>query len=359
MSSRIVLSAGGTGGHLFPAQSLASELSDCQLLFIATGLSQNPRFDRTKYAYVDVASGTITLKKLLSSSLSIAKGIFQSIRALRAFKPDLVIGFGSYHTFPVVVAARLLGIPIVLHEANSVPGKVNRILSPYAAWSGVFFPDAAKYLKGEVQKTDLPLRKQFLASFRPQKDAAIRHYGLEGNRQTVLVFGGSLGAKKVNELAAKSICSLSNVQVLHFTGSKEASSEVAALYKEANIPAVVREFEQEMQYAWAAADVCIARSGASTIAEAITCNVPSIFIPYPQAADNHQEKNAEYLAKTLNAAVYYREESLHASTLTGAIESLLAQDMQRTLKTALAAANTSLDAVRFSDLIRTFLGEKR
>lgn len=363
MSKRVVIAAGGTGGHLFPAQSLAFELSSrmqYDVSFMAKGLSSNARFDTAVYPYKDIASGPINfkLKTLISSPLKILKGICQSVRALKRLQADLVIGFGSFHSFPVLCAARLLGIPIILHEANSIPGRVNRIFSPYAAWTGVFFPDAAMHLKGNVQKTDIPLRVQFKEANRPSRKDALQFYGLSADALTVLVFGGSLGAQKLNELASKSIVnslSASALQVLHFTGGQEASELVRRAYHEANITAVVREFEPQMQYAWAAADVALARSGASTIAEAVAFGVPAIFVPYPHATDAHQDKNAEYIATNVGGGVWFCEKTLDVPTLTAALERLFFEPQRIQMKAALAKAGQEMQTRHFSDLVIDYI----
>src|ERR1700733_7761631 len=136
MSKRVVIAAGGTGGHLFPAQALAAELSQCSIIFVAKGLSHNPRYHKGYESY-DIAASGIGLR----ACIDIPKGIFQSMKILRSFKPDVVVGFGSFHTFPVLCAAALLGIPYILHEANRLPGKVNRLLAPFAALCAIYFPD--------------------------------------------------------------------------------------------------------------------------------------------------------------------------------------------------------------------------
>ncbi len=367
MSKRIVIAAGGTGGHLFPAQSLAAQLisstPENKILFVAKGLSTNARFNSTLYQHKDISGGPIkaNIKTVILSSWRIFKGICQSVVALRAFKPDVVIGFGSYHSFPVLCAARLLGVSIVLHEANSIPGKVNRIFSPYAAWTGVFFPDSASHLKGKTQNTDIPLRKQFLGVSRPDRKSALSYYGLQDTLQTVLVFGGSLGAKKLNDLAAKSICALSEkvkLQVLHFTGSADSSHVVRALYNSANITAVVRDFEHEMQYAWAAADLCLCRSGASTIAESVSFGVPAVFIPYPFATDAHQDKNAEYVTQNIGGSEWYKEAALDVNSLAEVIDRLLLAPQQSKMKQALEIACQKMQQKQFADLVAEYLKEK-
>lgn len=368
MSSRIVIAAGGTGGHLFPAQSLAQEIKakipDCSLIFLAKGLADNPRFNREAYTSIDVAAAPVSLqfRVLMKALWMIPKGILQSLIALRRLAPDVVIGFGSFHTFPVLTAAFLLGIPIILHEANRMPGKVNRLFSRVAAWTGVYFPDTAKHLSGKVQKTDIPLRPQFYEPNRPDRYTGLNFYGLSQDATTILVFGGSLGAKKLNELAAKSICKLKAkkaLQVLHFTGSFQASQEVRREYAAHKINHVVRDFESEMQYAWAAADLCLSRSGASTIAEQVTFGVPAVFIPYPFATDAHQDRNAEYVVNEIGGAMSFTEKGLEPSELASALDRLLIDAQLEKMHEALQSAKEAMQGMRFSDLIVQFLEEKK
>ncbi len=360
MSKRVVIASGGTGGHIFPAQNLCSQLQQkcpgIELLFIAKGLSTNQRFNSSAFSFVDVESGPINPKALPFSSLKILKGIFTSLRALKKFRPDVVIGFGSYHSFPVLCAAFILRIPIILHEANSIPGKVNRLFSRFAAWTGVFFPGSKEHLKGNVLLTDIPLRKEFMEGFCPTKEEALAYYGLEKDLATVLVFGGSLGAKKLNEIAADGLVDLAcklPFQLLHFTGNQETTELLQKQYSRHNIKAVVQNFEHNMQYAWRLADVALCRSGASTIAEAVACKVPAVYVPYPHASDGHQDKNAQYVT-SLGGGIWFKEKGLEPKRVAEALEKLLAA---ADCKSALAKAEKSMQNSRFPDLVLKFLEE--
>jgi len=344
----VVITAGGTGGHLFPAQNTARELKEhikgLEVVFMAKGLNTNSRFRREEFRYYDIPSGPITPKKLLFSTASILYGVIKSIKLLRKLKPAVVVGFGSYHSFPVLVAAKLLGIDIILHEANSIPGKVNKLFSPYAVWTGVFFPDAALHLKGKVVQTDIPLRKE-----RSTRKEALAHYGLPEDCFTILVFGGSLGASRLNELAHDAITRLQKrVQVLHFTGSSEER-----LTYESRVRAHVAPFEHNMHYAWAAADLAITRAGASTVAESIAFGVPSIFIPYPQSADGHQDKNAAFVVEQIGGAVAFQEKGLSCKMIADAIEKM---DLIQ-MKKALTAA--CMQKIHFTDLVAHYVKGKK
>jgi UDP-N-acetylglucosamine--N-acetylmuramyl-(pentapeptide) pyrophosphoryl-undecaprenol N-acetylglucosamine transferase len=360
MPKKIVIAAGGTGGHLFPAQVVARELGQhlpgSDVLFLAKGLSINPCFCKSEFCYKEIPASQISLRACIRASFDIPRGVVKSMKAMKAFSPDVVVGFGSFHTFPVLVAAYLLGIPMILHVADSIPGRVNRLFSSKAAWNGVFFPDAAAHLQGTIKKTSLPLRKEFYESCRPSRKEACAYYGLDSSKKTVLVFGGSQGAKNLNSLIADALCHYAQketLQVLHFTGTH--GTKVSELYAQAGIFAVVQPFEKSMHYAWAAADIVISRSGASTLAEQMAFAVPAILIPYPHAKDQHQQKNAAFVEETFKGAKVIEERELTTESLLLAIEALLSEEASCKMKKSLAAANRQMQQESFSKQIADFL----
>lgn len=347
MSKRVVIAAGGTGGHLFPAQALASELSGCSIVFMAKGLSKNPRYHK-EYASYDISASGIGLR----ACIDIPRGVLQSIKILRSLKPDLVVGFGSFHTFPVLCAAALLGIPYILHEANRHPGKVNRLLARFAALCGIYFPDTK--LKGKLIKTDIPLRAGFLS--KPDKEKALLRYGLKPGIKTVLVFGGSLGAKNLNRLAASALIEIAEpIQVIHFTGNSDSKNEVEALYHSRKISAFVSEFENEMSYAWAACDLVLCRAGASTIAEQLSYAVPAIYIPYPEAADRHQDHNAAFVVDKIKGASMFHERELTPALFASEISHLLQPKMQESYRENLVSQQAAMQGVSFFSVVDNFL----
>ncbi|MDB6081935.1 MAG: murG [Chlamydiia bacterium] len=340
MGKKIVITAGGTGGHLFPAQALAKELQklygDVEFLFVAKGLTLNPRFHK-EYAYKDVQSATLSKCPhiLLKGCYQVAKGSLQSYRILKEFQPDLIIGFGSYHTVPVLAAGWMLSIPIILHESNTVPGKVIRLFSKKAEWTGVFFDEAVSFLKGKTKLVDIPLRAEFQKSITRQE--ALSYFGLPEGKKTLLVFGGSQGALGMNTLFLESVKRMPrrDIQILHFTGGHMAAAQ--EVYKQLGIEACVKDFESNMHLAWKAADCCLTRSGAVTIAEQLAHSVPAFFIPYPHATDNHQEKNALYVERVVKGARMIREASLYPETLAKELSLFLNDDLQQEFKKNLLA----------------------
>lgn len=333
MKPRILLTVGGTGGHVFPAVALAEELSskyDCDILFAGGKLGQNPYFEKKVFDYREVDCGKLSIVpwKFLLSSYSMVKGVFESLRIISRYNPDAVIGFGSYYTLPVIVASKLLGRPIFLHEANSIPGRLNRWLAPFAEKTWVHFPAAAALLKGNVAFGGMPLRPNFRKGL-VTKEAARRHFQLDPSLMTILVFGGSQGAQKINALFSEAALFhfkdyLAPFQVLHFTGNHADAAKLMERYVSGGIPAYVRPFEKRMDMAWAAADIAVTRAGAASIAEQIEYEVPGVLIPYPYATDAHQDKNADFLVET-KLAMKVVEEGLTPQSLTGKIHDLCSQ----------------------------------
>lgn len=333
----VLICAGGTGGHLFPAQALAQQLikkfTDIDVLFAGGGLSSNPYFDRSAFSYREVDCGSFPLRKplrCLRSCGKIMRGFFQSRKVFEEFSPDLVVGFGSYYTLPPLLAAKMRKVPIVLHAADSVPGKVIRLFSPYVSVTGIHFPEAAKYLKGKCLEVGLPLREGFRRSS-IGRVAGREYFGLDHEKLTLLIFGGSQGAAALNKTALEAIVdNLSDLkdklQIIHYVGNSKNVETVKNQYLEKGFKACVKEFEKRMDFAWNVADLVISRSGASSIAEQIEFEVPGILIPYPHAADNHQEKNAEFMTSRVGGALKFAEAQLKAFELADAIRKLVAHD---------------------------------
>lgn len=341
---KVVITVGGTGGHVFPAIALAEQLKrdhGAELLFVGGALETNRYFDRESFPYKSVACGSFVSKNPITLARSLGrvfKGMWQSRSIIKTFNPDFVVGFGSYYTFPTLLAAKMTSVPFVLHEANSIPGKVNRLLARYAAAVGVHFPVTATLLRRDAVEVGMPLRSGY------RKDAVSRehsreYYHLDHNTTTLLIFGGSQGARAINLLCAQTLTgSLAGVplQVIHITGDAALTEELTHKYESKGIKASVKTFEKRMDLAWRAADLMIARAGAGTISEAMEYEVPGILIPYPHAADNHQETNADFLTDTVGGAVKCLESGLSKGGLGDTIRELLQPEKRKQMKDAIA-----------------------
>lgn len=334
MKKKIAIAVGGSGGHIFPAQTLALQLlkmnSECDILFLGAGLSKNPFFKCDSFSYNEVPSGSFSFAhplRSLKASFSILQGCLDSRKLLSDFSPDLVVGFGSYHTLPILLGAKFQRLPILLFAADSIPGRVVRLFSPFSLMTAIYFPEAAHYLRGKSKEVALPMKMRS-ESFHDSKEQCRQYFCLEPHRSTLLVFGGSQGAKIMNNRVSEILthCSLNESwQIIHITGDNEVTPVVTALYAKHNIPCCVKSFEDKMYFAWRAADCVIGRAGASSIAEQIEFEVPGILIPYPYAMDDHQKKNAQFLADEVGGGTVVLESEL-PSKLATSVHQMISTD---------------------------------
>lgn len=269
-------------------------------------MSSCPYFDQTlPYREIDVATFSFFKPlQLFLGGIKIAGGVQQSRKILREFKPDLVVGFGSFYTLPLLVAAKLEKIPFLLHEQNALPGKVNRLFSRFAVQTAITFPNSKHYLKGKTTPVAFPLRKN-------EGGGAWEYFGLE-KKPTLLVFGGSQGARILNEEIFKLAPFLTQFQLLHFIGKQGEEVLFKKRYKELGISHVVKRFEKRFDLAMEVADFAICRGGASTIAELTKYELPAILIPFPYASEDHQVENSRYFVETIGGGKMLLESEIGA-----------------------------------------------
>ncbi len=333
-NNRILFAVGGTGGHLFPAQALARDLMeqrpDIELLFAGGLLASNRYFQREAFPYREVASATPFrggLFKSVDSFVKIGRGVRESIDLLNHFKPQLVVGFGSFYSFPLLCAAWLKKIPIILFESNAYPGRVNRLFAGRALFSALQFEETAEHLKGEKLLVRMPYWCERSAVHALSKEEARRAYGLDPSIFTLLVFGGSQGAQAINSAALELSLSFP-FQIIHLTGEAKSAKEAEIHYYKRGVRAKVKGFEDKMHIAWRAADLVVCRSGAATLSELIIFEVPGLLVPFPQAADNHQEINAQVMER-IGGATWMPQGALTAQSLATAIEDLMSNNGEK------------------------------
>ncbi|MBS0623701.1 MAG: undecaprenyldiphospho-muramoylpentapeptide beta-N-acetylglucosaminyltransferase [Verrucomicrobia bacterium] len=328
MRKRIILSAGGTGGHLFPAQALAQALQPyAEVLFVASGLGTNQFFDKQLYAYEEIATATFSLSQpwqVLRGGVSICQGTCSALRILKRFAPDLVIGFGSFHTVPILMASLIRRLPFMLHEQNLVPGRVNRFFSPYAQLTALTFSATAQQFKGASQLVHMPCRSQV-------EQDPWSYYGWQPGAPVLLVYGGSQGAQAINETVLNVAKQLQNYRVLHFIGKHGNPQQIKGVYQEHGITACVKQFEHRMDLALQIADVAICRAGASTVCELISYHVPAILIPYPYA-HHHQLHNAQHFTLEAQGGKILLQQDLDDKSLLLALLELDLKNCRNNLK---------------------------
>ncbi|MBI3236968.1 MAG: UDP-N-acetylglucosamine--N-acetylmuramyl-(pentapeptide) pyrophosphoryl-undecaprenol N-acetylglucosamine transferase [Chlamydiales bacterium] len=315
MKKKVVIAAGGSGGHLFPAQALADEIckEGIDVFFAGAGLDTNPYFDKTRYPYASVESATVFCRniwKMLKALFFLRRGLISSFKLLKKENPDLVIGFGSFHSFPILFAARLQKRKIALFESNAYPGKVNRLFASGSLFTAIIFSEARPHLKGKIEEVAMPLKSM---EGETEVDPYL-YFKLDSSLPTLLFFGGSQGAVKMNVLFAEAVQLLKEhgmaFQVLHITGKEDQKEIFQERYCSLQIRACVKSFEKSMPLAYRIADLAICRSGAATVSELIGFSVPSILIPFPHAADDHQTKNAWMFQEVAKGGIYLPQKGL-------------------------------------------------
>lgn len=314
---KILVMAGGTGGHVFPGIAVAKELSknnEFEVLWLGTAERMEAKIvpqNGFKIAFIKVQGLRRNgLWRKLCAPFMIARAIGKAISIMRKFKPDVVLGLGGYASGPGGIAARLLGIPLVLHEQNAAPGFTNKLLSKIASkvllgFSGALQGDNVSYVGNPVRSDVMALRDKLPRDF---KEEILR----------ISIIGGSLGAQALNEIVPKAIEYAQNkgakLEVLHQTGRGNAES-VKVTYSRLNCSNVrITEFVDDMAFLYANTHLIICRAGAGTVSEVAASALPAIFIPLPTAVDDHQTKNAKVLAD-IGGAILIPQSQLSAATL--------------------------------------------
>jgi len=341
---RVIITGGGTGGHIYPAlaiaQGLRERLNDAEILYVGTktGLEAEivPKFG-FPFKTVSVEGFSRPIRpRTMGSVLKAVKGSWESFALVRGFKPDTVIGTGGYVCGPVVLAAALSGVTTVIHEQNAFPGLTNRVLGRFVDKVCVTFEDSIKFFpkRKRVYLTGLPVRPEIISM---DREKGINALGLSEGKKTIVIMGGSRGAKSINRAITEIVDHLKqreDIQVFHIAGHAGYEETVSLLEKKDIFPGrgsrfVVVPYLHHMEYALAAADVIVGRAGASFLSEIMVKGIPAILIPYPYAAANHQEFNARSLAQR-GAARVILETNLSPDRLFKELEDILDDGMLRT-----------------------------
>jgi UDP-N-acetylglucosamine--N-acetylmuramyl-(pentapeptide) pyrophosphoryl-undecaprenol N-acetylglucosamine transferase len=341
MALVVVLAGGGTGGHIFPALAIAEAIrkheTQASVRFVGTPAGLETRLVRQAGYELDLVPSRPVLGRgplgALRGLLAIARGTFAARRILRDAQASLVIGVGGYASVPTVVAARTLGIPIGLLEPNARPGRANRALGWLARAVFVQFDGAADYFPpGRAQRVGFPVRQI------PGRESE------NGPIFKLLVIGGSQGARSINEAMVGALDQLGErdgFRIVHQTGPAHVA-DVKQAYRAAGVEAEIAPFFEDLPERLARADLVVARAGASTVAELCMAGVPSILVPYPYAADDHQLANALELERA-GAAEVIRDAEI-AERLGPAVRALALDPARRRRMAAAASRQARPDA---------------
>ena len=348
---RLIVTGGGTGGHLFPALAVAGgvrrQIIGSEVLFIGTGRQIDARaladcdFSRKVINFSGIKG--LGMSGLLHAASRFPQALIQSLLIIRKFKPELVFGVGGYVTGPVLLAAKILRVPICIHEQNSVPGLANRLAGRLADAICISLPCNPPFAKKKTVLTGNPVRKEILA-------AASRQKKVSDVFVTLLALGGSQGARRVNALFLEAVKILkaegAKIRIIHQTGVNDEEA-MRKGYEEIGVRAEVAAFFVDMADLYTRADLVVSRAGATTLAELAVMGLPAVLIPFPYAADDHQTTNAGYYVKGGGARML-RERKLSGRKLAEGIDAIL-QDRPRLRK--MAAAMRSMGRPEATDRI--------
>jgi UDP-N-acetylglucosamine--N-acetylmuramyl-(pentapeptide) pyrophosphoryl-undecaprenol N-acetylglucosamine transferase len=373
----VAIACGGTGGHLFPGLAVAGELNKrgCKIALLISPKDVDQQALKSVQGFEIFTLPAVGLQN--RNYFSFSKSFWNSFRASRKIfkqrQPDAVLAMGGFTSAPPILAARKFGAKTFLHESNTIPGRANRFLARFVNEAFVGFPEAAARLRAKkVSTTGTPVRPEFCSSGRESAHSENQSrftsaatiescriaLGLEPNRPVILVMGGSQGASGLNEmiLSALPLLAEKNWQWLHLTGANDFE-KVKQAYVTRGIKAVVKPFLAEMDLALGAATISVSRSGASSLAEIAAMRLPSLLVPFPAAADNHQFFNALAFKKTGAAKLLEQKNSMPEKVAELLRELIEDSAARKKIQTALAQWHAPKAAEQIAENILVKVGQ--
>ena len=327
-NKRLVIACGGTGGHLFPGIAVAEAwtkaggevlllISEKQIDTLASEGYDHLRFEKMP----SIAMPPLFSPKMMTFLIRFVKAMFKCRSLFKSFGAEAVLGMGGFTSTAPLVAGKQLGLPTFIHESNSIPGRANRLNAKFSHTVLVGFEVCVAHFSGaRTEVVGTPIRPS--VTNRPSREEAISFFGLDPKKRTVMVMGGSQGAQRINKLVADGLeqCAEAGIQVLHISGPADYES-VKLAYDRVSGGGVLKGFLDEVQYALGAADLAICRSGASSLTELSFYEIPSVLIPYPYSAEDHQLHNAEIFSKP-GAAELWHQDDLSEDSFAGKVVAL-------------------------------------
>ena len=327
---RLLIAASGTGGHIYPALSLADSLSDSwDIQWLGVSNRLDIELVPSKYNLTLINVGGLQ-GNILSKIYNLFKLVFSSIRVsilLRKTNVNIIFTTGGYISAPSILAAKLIGIPILLHESNAIPGKVTRVLGRFCDHIALGIPSASSYLSGcSTSFTGTPVRSEFFLK------QSLPSWVPKGKGALIVIMGGSQGALKLNEMVREVLPGLleKGCRVIHLTGKNDSFYlNPESILRNPNL--VIKPFSNEIASLLQHADLAISRAGAGAICELMVTKNPSILIPFPQSADQHQEINAAYMAQ-FGGAIIVNQHNPEERVLTDILSRLLESNSLREMQ---------------------------
>ena len=356
---KVIVSGGGTGGHIFPAiaiaKSLENKVSDIELLFV--GAKDRMEMQKVPEAGYKIEGLWISgfqrsfSRRNLMFPFKLISSVIKSMKIVRRFKPDLVIGTGGFASGPLLFAASRKGIPSVIQEQNSYPGITNKVLSKYVNKVCVAYDNMERFFpKDKIIFTGNPIRKAIL-NFKDKREEGKKLFGVNNGKITILVVGGSLGARTINESIKESISEFANNELNLIWQTGTSFGDVAKnIIEDINIDGISSHmFIREMDLAYAAADIIISRAGAIAISELCFVGKPILLIPSPNVAEDHQTQNAQSLVNK-NSALMVKDVDANRKLVSELISLSRNKDLQGVLSSNIQKLSVDNAAVRIADL---------
>lgn len=365
---RVIISGGGTGGHIFPALAIANAIRklnpETEFLFVgAQGKMEMEKVPAAGYKieglWISGIKRELTIDNL-SFPFKVLSSVSKALRIIREFKPDVAVGVGGYASGPLLYAASLKNIPCLIQEQNSYPGITNKILAKRVQKICVAYDGMEKYFpKEKILLTGNPVRENVL-KIEGKRQEAFSFFRLNPEKKTILVVGGSQGARSINRsiLAGLNEIRHADVQVVWQTGKlfyDEAQNAVSSAGME-NVR--VFDFISQMDFAYAAADLIVSRAGASTVSEILLVGKPSVMVPLPTAAEDHQTKNIEAMVRK-NAALMVRDADASAQLVATALDTLRDEQLLKSLASNAAAQALPNSAEKIAGEVIALASEKK
>lgn len=356
---KVIVSGGGTGGHIFPAiaiaKSLENKVSDIELLFV--GAKDRMEMQKVPEAGYKIEGLWISgfqrsfSRRNLMFPFKLISSVIKSMKIVRRFKPDLVIGTGGFASGPLLFAASRKGIPSVIQEQNSYPGITNKVLSKYVNKVCVAYDNMERFFpKDKIIFTGNPIRKAIL-NFKDKREEGKKLFGVNNGKITILVVGGSLGARTINESIKESISEFANNELNLIWQTGTSFGDVAKnIIEDINIDGISSHmFIREMDLAYAAADIIVSRAGAIAISELCFVAKPILLVPSPNVAEDHQTQNAQSLVNK-NSALMVKDVDAKRKLVSELISLSRNKDLQGVLSSNIQKLSVDNAAVRIADL---------
>ncbi len=354
---RVILTGGGTGGHIYPALSVAEALSNCEILYVGSADGPEARIvPASGVEFRSVPTRKLSRRPTLGSAVALAicaGGVIRGMEILRSWKPDVVLGTGGFASAGMMFAAGMLRVPSVIHEANAVPGRANQLLSRFCTRVAVTYPQTERYFPGRnVTLTGIPVRTAVRTA---DAGRAVGQFGIDPARPLLFVTGGSGGAKALNRAVVGSVERLMEhgIQVFLQTGRTQYDEVAAQIGSTSRRGLWIAPYVDDVPSLLAASSVVLCRGGSSTLAEVTALGRPAIVAPYPYAVADHQTGNARVLADA-GAALLVTDAELTSDRLT---EEVIRLTDDRELAGRMASASRSLGRPDAADRVARLLRE--